>query len=99
MKFKFDEEFKGVVCEPSNVEECLQMIIDIGFDYDGFNDSKNLKSLIDELVGYAEKGMKFICQKKFIMENTEKEDNESFKRAMKKKERFEKNESLRNSSI
>lgn len=31
----------------------LQLLIDIGFDYDGFNESDSLKTLIDELVGYA----------------------------------------------
>ena len=30
-----------------------QLIRDIGFDYDGFNDSESLKILIDELVKYA----------------------------------------------
>lgn len=31
----------------------LQLLIDIGFDYDGFNQADSLKTLIDELVGYA----------------------------------------------
>ena len=31
----------------------LQLLIDIGFDYDGFNQVNSLKTLIDELVGYA----------------------------------------------
>ena len=30
-----------------------QLIRDIGFDYDGFNESESLKILIDELVKYA----------------------------------------------
>lgn len=31
----------------------LQLLIDIGFDYDGFNQIESLKTLIDELVGYS----------------------------------------------
>lgn len=34
--------------------EKLQLIIDIGFDYDGYNSPEKLKKLIDELVKYAE---------------------------------------------
>ena len=36
-----------------NSEKWCQLIADIGFDYDGYNDSENLKQLIDELVQYA----------------------------------------------
>lgn len=32
----------------------LQLIIDIGFDYDGYDSPEELKKLIDELVKYAE---------------------------------------------
>lgn len=35
----------------------FQLIIDLGFDYDGFNDSEKLKLLIDELVRYANLGL------------------------------------------
>lgn len=31
----------------------LQLLIDIGFDYDGLNQVDSLKTLIDELVSYA----------------------------------------------
>ena len=31
----------------------IQLLIDIGFDYDGYNDVDNLKMIIDELVSYA----------------------------------------------
>lgn len=33
--------------------EKLQLLIDIGFDYDGFNQVNSLKGLIDELLSYA----------------------------------------------
>lgn len=31
----------------------IQLLIDIGFDYDGYNDVESLKMIIDELVSYA----------------------------------------------
>lgn len=33
--------------------EKIQLLIDIGFDYDGFRHASSLMTLIDELVGYA----------------------------------------------
>ena len=40
-------------------DEWCQLIIDLGFDYDGCNTVESLKSLIDELVDYAHKAI--IC--------------------------------------
>ena len=34
-----------------------QLIVDLGFDYDGYSNVESLKSLIDELVGYAQKAI------------------------------------------
>ena len=31
----------------------IQLLIDVGFDYDGYNDVESLKMIIDELVNYA----------------------------------------------
>jgi hypothetical protein len=39
-------------------EDALKMIINLGFDYDGFDKKESLKSLIDELVETAKKGLK-----------------------------------------
>lgn len=41
----------------------LQMIVDLAFDYDGYEDTENLKNLIDELSHYA----------KLALENNDKE--------------------------
>ena len=38
-------------------DEYLRLIIEIGFDYDGYNDADNLKGVIDELVKYAKKAL------------------------------------------
>lgn len=39
-------------------KQALQMIIDIGFDYDGYSKVESLKFLIDELVQFAKNGLK-----------------------------------------
>lgn len=36
-----------------NKDAWCQLIADIGYDYDGYRDSKNLMNLIDELVKYS----------------------------------------------
>ena len=41
----------------------LQMIVDLAFDYDGYENTENLKGLIDELSHYA----------KLALENNDKE--------------------------
>lgn len=38
---------------PSTVDDCLKLIVDIGFDYDGYHTAENLQSLIDEIIHYA----------------------------------------------
>ena len=38
-------------------DEYLNLIVGIGFDYDGYNDADNLKGVIDELVKYAKKAL------------------------------------------
>lgn len=40
-------------------DKWCQLIIDLGFDYDGLNTVESLKGLIDELVDYAHKAI--IC--------------------------------------
>ena len=38
------------------MEKYFELIIDLGFDYDGCNTIESLKALIDELVHYAKLG-------------------------------------------
>lgn len=40
----------------------LQLLIDIGFDYDGFNRADSLKTLIDEIVGYARESRNILME-------------------------------------
>ena len=50
MKYWYDKDFKGIVCEPNCADEWLELLHDIGFDYDGCGTVESLKSLVDELV-------------------------------------------------
>ncbi len=51
------EGFKRFVYKSKN--DYFEMIEDIGHDYDGFHNTADLKSLIDELVELARKGRRF----------------------------------------
>lgn len=42
--------------QKENKDNWFQLIVDIGYDYDGYNDVENLKHLIDELVKFALNG-------------------------------------------
>lgn len=44
--------------EDMTVMELLGLIYDISIGYDGYNDSDNLKGLIDEMTSYARLAMK-----------------------------------------
>lgn len=44
--------------EDMTVMELLGLINDISIGYDGYNDSDNLKGLIDEMASYARLAMK-----------------------------------------
>ena len=46
-------------------DKYMQLIIDLGCDYDGWNDVDHLKGLIDELVSYARYGIE--CNDKQVM--------------------------------
>lgn len=46
-------------------DKYCQLIIDLGFDYDGFNTVDSLKGLVDELVSYAQRAIE--CDDKGIV--------------------------------
>lgn len=51
------------------MEKYLELIIDLGFDYDGLNTVESLKALIDEIVRYAKLGRAYnITEPIFINE-------------------------------
>lgn len=47
------EKIEYLKSKIENKDRWCQLIADIGYDYDGFNNVDSLKSLIDELVQYA----------------------------------------------
>ena len=65
------QENKQLKRDKNIMQNYLQLIKDIGYDYDGYNDVKNLKELIDELCKYALCGIK-LDDKKIISSSCEK---------------------------
>lgn len=59
--YKQNQKYKEVI---DKVIDKLQLLIDIGFDYDGFNQVNSLKTLIDELVGYAKESRNILKEVK-----------------------------------
>lgn len=92
MKYWYDKEFKGICCDANNIEECLDMIQALAFDYDGYESSKDLKDLVDELAKYAGKAAEFLAEGKITEEDTHEEDEASFKKALKDREEAKLNE-------
>lgn len=50
MKYWYDKECGGIICEPNCADEWLEHIWEIGLDYDGCKTIKDLQELVDELV-------------------------------------------------
>ncbi len=55
MRYWYDKEFNGVVCEPNCAEEWLGLICEVAMDYDGCNTVESLQGLVDELVDMSKK--------------------------------------------
>lgn len=55
MQYWIDKKSSCKMCEPDCVDEWLFDIWAIGCDYDGYHSAEDLKKLIDELVGMANK--------------------------------------------
>lgn len=51
-----DSHIKEIYRQNLIMEHYLELIYDIGYDYDGLNDKESLKGLIDELIHYASLG-------------------------------------------
>ena len=73
MKFWYDKEFKGVVCEPDSADEWLELLYDIGLGYDGCGTVESLKALVDELMEMSTKARKCLHDGKLF---TSKEESE-----------------------
>ena len=51
-----DKEIEIINKQVQIMEKYFELIIDLGYDYDGFNNTKDLKGLIDALCKYASLG-------------------------------------------
>lgn len=56
------------VCEPDCADEWMELIGQVGVDYDGYNTVKELRSLIDELVEMSQKARRCLEEGKVFPE-------------------------------
>jgi hypothetical protein len=87
MKFWYDKDFKGIICEPNCVDEWLAYMWAIGCDYDGCHSAEDLKKLIDELVDMAQKARKCLHDGKIFED--ENESSNSLMEAQVERKRYE----------
>ena len=66
MRYWKDEELDINMCEPDCADEWLWHIWAIGCDYDGCHNVADLKSLVDELVGMANKARECLWENKLF---------------------------------
>lgn len=66
MRRWYDEEHDMKMCEPDCVDEWLFDIWTIGCDYDGCHTAKDLKELVDELVGMANKARECLWERRLF---------------------------------
>lgn len=71
MKYWYDKEFKGVVCEPNCAEEWLGLICEVAMDYDGCTTVKSLEGLVDEIVDMTKKAYNCLYDGKIFEDKEE----------------------------
>lgn len=77
MRYWIDPDTGSKLCEPNCAVEWLQLVYQIGFDYDGYSSANDLKSLIDELVEMTLTARKLIQDGIIFPEDTiEKKEKE-----------------------
>lgn len=86
-KYQYDNHFKGIGWSPDSADEWMELIVGIGFDYDGCNTVESLKSLVDELVEMAQKAR--ICLKDGKIFCDEEEEEKSREEAIMERKRCE----------
>lgn len=92
MKYWYDKEFKGIICEPNCADEWLELIWDIGVGYDGCNTVESLKALVDELMEMSTKARNCLHDGQ-LFKNIE-EDSKSYKAAQEERKRWEDAETI-----
>ena len=71
MKYWYNKDIKGVVCEPNSVDEWMRHIWEVGLDYDGCNTVKSLQELIDELIEMSVKARECLYNGKLFADREE----------------------------
>lgn len=85
--YRYDNRFKGLFWSPSSADEWMELIRDIGFDYDGCNSVESLKELVDELVEMSQKARECLRNGKIFY--NEEEEEKSREEAIAEKKRWE----------
>lgn len=85
MKYIYDKQFKGIVCSPDSADEWMELIRDIGFDYDGCYTVESLKGLVDELVEMSVKARECLRDGKILFD--EEADFKSYEEAIAERKR------------
>lgn len=87
MKYRYDKEFKGVVCTPNCADEWMRQIWEVGCGYDGCNTVESLQGLVDELIEYSHNARECLYNGK-IFEDKE-ESAKSYEAAQEERKRCE----------
>ena len=87
MRYWYDKEYKGVMCEPSCADEWLELLYDIGLDYDGCGTVESLKGLVDELMEMSTKARTCLYEGKIFVDKEVSES--SYKEAQEERKRCE----------
>ena len=66
MEYRYDKVYKGVVCKPNCADEWLELIWEVGLDYDGCRTVKSLMGLVDELIEYSKNARECIYEGKSL---------------------------------
>ena len=66
------EKIESLERKLKNKDKWCQLIIDIGFDYDGYRKADSLMKLIDELVTYSQYARDDYDYEKWLEENDKK---------------------------
>ena len=69
MRFWVDAETGNRYCEPDCCDEWLELIWQIGYDYDGYHKAEDLKDIIDELVEISKKARACLHDGKLFVED------------------------------
>ena len=72
---KLEKENQILKREKEIMQKYLEFIIDLGYDYDGYNDIDNLKLLIDELCAYAKSAKDFDDKQSIYIDGQNKKYN------------------------